>query len=151
MRFGVISHSVFFYAEYDSYETSLGEEQFAIAYPLRTMYENLPDVAIASDSPATAWADCDNPFISVMAAVCRRAYNGADINQAEAISVGQALELYTGRAARITGNRGVGLVAPGYEGNFVVLDRDVFTIEESTIDQTRVMRTYLRGELAFSR
>lgn len=66
MNFGVISHSVFFYAEYDSYEASLGEREFKIAYPLKSMYENLPLAAIASDSPATAWEFCDNPFISVM-------------------------------------------------------------------------------------
>ena len=115
------------------------------------MYENLPTFAISSDSPATAWAYCDNPFISVMAAVCRKAYNGADINQKEAVTVGQALELYTGRAAQISTNRGVGLIAPGYEGNFAVLDRDVFTIEPETIDQTKVVTTYLRGDVVFQR
>ena len=151
MNFGVISHSVFFYAEYDSYEASLGEREFKIAYPLKSMYENLPLVAIASDSPATAWEFCDNPFISVMAAVCRKAYNGADINQAEALSVGQALELITGRAAQISTNRDVGVIADGYEGNFVVLDRDVFTIDPESIDQTKVLTTYLRGDVVFQR
>ncbi len=151
MNFGVVSHSVFFYAEYDSYEASLGAKQFEIAYPIKTMYENLPTFAISSDSPATAWAFCDNPFISVMAAVCRKAYNGADINQKEAVTVGQALELYTGRAAQISTNRGVGLIAPGYEGNFAVLDRDVFTIEPETLDQTKVNQTWLRGEKVFQR
>lgn len=151
MNFGVVSHSVFFYAEYDSYEAGLGAKQFEIAYPLKTMYEHLPVFAIASDSPATAWAYCDNPFISVMAAVCRKAYNGADINQAEAISVGQALELITGRAAKVSTNRDVGVIGEGYEGNFVVLDRDVFEIEPETIDQTQVLKTYLRGDLVFDR
>ena len=42
MNFGVVSHSVFFYAEYDSYEASLGARQFKIAYPLKTMYGGYP-------------------------------------------------------------------------------------------------------------
>ncbi|MET0967405.1 MAG: amidohydrolase family protein, partial [Nakamurella sp.] len=98
MTFAVVSHSIFLFAEYDSYQRNLSRSQFDIAYPIRSFYEQVPFAALASDNPATAWADADNVFVSIKAAVLRRAYNGADMNQAEAVTVPQALLLYTGRA-----------------------------------------------------
>lgn len=151
MRFGVVTHSIFFFAEYDSYARNLAPEQVPIAYPIRALYERTPLLAMASDTPATAWEDADDVFTSVQAAVDRRAYDGSDMNQAEKITVGQALHLYTGKAAEMSALTGVGLIAPGYEGNFVVLDRDVFSAEPSEIAKTEVQRTIVRGEVTLER
>ena len=150
MSFAVVSHSIFLFAEYDSYQRSLSPQQFEIAYPIRSFYEHVPFTALSSDSPATAWADADNVFVSIKAAVLRRAYNGADIGQAEAITVPQALLLYTGRARHVAPLDEVGLIEKGYEGCFVVLDRDIFTIDPDEIDQVRVAETWIRGERVFT-
>ncbi len=151
MSFAVVSHSIFMFAEYDSYDRNLSPEQFEIAYPLRSFYERVPFTAMSSDTPATAWADADNVFVSIKAAVERRAYNGADIGQAEAITVPQALLLYTGRAGQVAPLDGVGLIETGYEGSFVVLDRDIFTIDPGEIDQVQVAETWIRGERVYAR
>jgi predicted amidohydrolase YtcJ len=151
MSFAVVSHSIFLFAEYDSYQRSLSPQQFEIAYPIRSFYEQVPFTALSSDSPATAWADADNVFVSIKAAVLRRAYNGADIGQAEAITVPQALLLYTGRARHVAPLDEVGLIEKGYEGCFVVLDRDIFTIDPDEIDQVRVAETWIRGEQVYPR
>jgi predicted amidohydrolase YtcJ len=151
MSFAVVSHSIFLFAEYDSYQRSLSPQQFEIAYPIRSFYEHVPFTALSSDSPATAWADADNVFVSIKAAVLRRAYNGADIGQAEAITVPQALLLYTGRARHVAPLDEVGLIEKGYEGCFVVLDRDIFTIDPGEIDQVRVAETWIRGEQVYPR
>jgi predicted amidohydrolase YtcJ len=111
----------------------------------------VPFTALSSDSPATAWADADNVFVSIKAAVLRRAYNGADIGQAEAITVPQALLLYTGRARHVAPLDEVGLIEKGYEESFVVLDRDIFTIDPDEIDQVRVAETWIRGEQVYPR
>jgi predicted amidohydrolase YtcJ len=150
MSFAVVSHSIFLFAEYDSYQRNLSPRQFDIAYPIRSFYERLPFTALSSDSPATAWADADNVFVSIKAAVLRRAYNGADIGQAEAVTVPQALLLYTGRASRVAPLDGVGKIETGYRGSFVVLDRDIFTIDPEEIDQVRVAQTWIRGEQAYA-
>ena len=151
MAFAVVSHSIFLFAEYDSYEKNLSAEQFEIAYPIRSFYERVPFTALSSDTPATAWADADNVFVSIKAAVTRRAYNGADIGQAEAITVPQALLLYTGRARQVLPLDNVGVIETGYEGSFVVLDRDIFTIDPDEIDQVQVAETWLRGDRAYLR
>jgi predicted amidohydrolase YtcJ len=151
MRFSLVTHSIFFFAEYDSYAQNLSDEQFAIAYPIRSSYERLPLVAMASDAPATAWFEADNVFTSVQAAVDRRSYDGSDMGQAEAVTVGQALHLYTGKAAQISALQRVGLIAPGYDGNFVVLDRDIFDVGVSKIARTQVQRTVVGGDVVFER
>jgi predicted amidohydrolase YtcJ len=151
MSFAVVSHSIFLFAEYDSYARNLSPRQFEIAYPIRSFYENVPLTALSSDNPATAWADADNVFVSIKAAVLRRAYNGADIGRAEAITVPQALLLYTGRARRIAPLDGVGLIETGYEASFVVLDRDIFSIDPNDIDRVRVAETWIRGERVYAR
>lgn len=145
MRFALVSHTIFLFAEYGNYEANLSPAQFEIAYPIRSFYERVPHTALASDAPATAWAEADNPFPSIKAAVTRRAHNGADIGQSEAVTVGQALHLFTGRAASCTTASNVGTIEVGRDADFVLLDRDVFAIEPDRIDEVRVEQTWLRG------
>ena len=82
-------------SEYDSYVQNLSESQFGRTYPVKTFYHDLDHVALSSDAPATTWADPDNVFVSIKAATDRKAYNGADIVREEAITVPQAVRLYT--------------------------------------------------------
>jgi len=83
--------------------------------------------------------------------VLRRAYDGADIGQAEAVTVTEALLLYTGRARHIAPLDEVGLIEKGFEGSFVVLDRDIFSIDPEEIDQVQVAETWIRGERVYAR
>jgi predicted amidohydrolase YtcJ len=69
---------------------------------VKTFYDdNLDHVALPSDAPATTWADPDNFFVSIKAATGRKAYNGADIVREEAITVPQAVRLYTSRSVEL--------------------------------------------------
>jgi len=151
MSFGVATHTNFYFAEYESYERNLSPAQAAIAYPIRSMFDQLPYLALASDCPATAWSQADDVFLSVKAAVVRRAYNGADIGQESAISVPQALLLYTGRAQQLSDMGAVGRIEAGYEGSFVILDRDVFSIDADDIDKVRVAETWVGGVNVYTR
>lgn len=145
MRFALVSHTIFLFAEYEAYAANLSPSQFEMAYPIRSFYEQVPATALASDAPATAWADADNPFFSIMAAVLRRAHNGADMGQHQAVTVGQALELYTHRAAVCTTATGIGSISAGMDADFIVLDRDPFTMPSAELDQVRVLETWIQG------
>ena len=151
MEFGVVTHSIFFFAEYGSYARNLSAEQFAVAYPIRSFYERVPAAALSSDTPATSWSDADDVLLSVQAAVLREAHTGADFNPAEGVTVAQALMLYTGRARLVAPFEGVGLIQPGFEGSFVVLDRDVFSVPPRKVGRVRVAETWIRGEQVFRR
>lgn len=149
MSFAVVSHTIFFFAEYRAYANNLSADQFEIAYPIKSFYEHVPAAALSSDAPATAWAD--DVFVSVQAAVRRRSHTGADIGQHEAITVPQAILLYTARAAQCMPLDGLGQIEAGYEGSFVVLDRDVFSIDPDDIDLVQVDETWVAGEQRFLR
>lgn len=146
MTFGIATHTVFFFAEYDGYEKALRAEQVTDAYPIARLYAGLEPLALSSDRPATAWSGADDVMLSVEAAVRRRTYNGIDFGPEAAITVAQALLLYTGRARLLSSLEGVGLLAPGFDGSFAVLERDVFTVPADEIAAVRVAETWIRGE-----
>lgn len=149
MRYAVVSHTIFMFAEWRNYERNLSPSQFAMAYPIRSFYERIPATALASDLPATSWPDADNVFVSIRAAVDRRSHTGADMGQEQAVTVPQAVLLYTGRASRVAGHDDQGRIETGCAASFVVLDRDVFTVPTHEIDQVGVAETWVRGELRY--
>ena len=147
MRFGAATQIIFLFAEYDSYWQNLTDAQFQRAYPIKDFYREIDHLALSSDAPATTWADPDNVFVSIKAAITRRAYNGAAIIPEQAITVSQAVLLYTARAASVAPLEGrLGRIAQGYEASFIVLDRDIFTLDANELDQTRVLQTWIAGE-----
>jgi len=151
MDFGIATHTVFFFAEYDGYEKALRAEQVPDAYPIARLYEGVEALALSSDRPATAWSGADDVMLSVEAAVRRRTYNGIDFGPEAAITVAQALLLYTARARLLSPLEGVGMLQPGFDGTFAVLARDVFTVPEDEIADVRVAETWIRGERVFER
>lgn len=148
MSFAIVSHTIFYFAEYGSYDKALTDDLRGEAYPIRRYYGSSLPTALASDAPATAWSEVDHVFTSIKAAVVRRAHTGADIGQGQAVTLPQAILLYTARAARL---EGLGQIAEGFEGSFVVLDRDPFAIPEDELDQVQVAQTWLRGEQVYTR
>lgn len=151
MRFGVGTHTIFLYAEREAYRRNLGAPQEEIAYPIRSLYDAGLPLALSSDRPATAWADADDVFVSVEAAVRRRAWDDSDIGQHSAITVAQALLLYTGRARALAALGPVGVIEPGAAGDFVVLDRDVLSVPDDEISSVRVAETWIAGERVWTR
>ncbi len=146
MSFGIATHTVFFFAEYDGYARALHADQVPLAYPLSRLYAGIEALALSSDRPATSWSGADDVLLSVEAAVRRRAYSGAPFGPDQAITTAQALLLYTGRAALLSPLEGVGTLQPGSDASFVVLDRDVFAVPDEDISRVRVAETWIRGE-----
>ncbi|MGM1017911.1 MAG: amidohydrolase [Actinomycetota bacterium] len=145
MSFGIATHTIFFFAEYDGYEKALHPDQFSLAYPLDRLYRTITPLALSSDRPATAWSGADDVLLSVEAAVRRRAYNDASFAPDASISLAQALLLYTGRASLLSPLEGVGVIRPGFDGSFVILDRDVFSVPDSEIARVTISETWIRG------
>ncbi len=146
MAFGVATNIDFFFCEYDSYAQNLSPEQFARTYPVRDLLATIEALALSSDSPATTWDEPDNVFLSIQAAVTRKAYNGASIVPSQAITVPQAVLLYTGRARTLGDTPDLGMIAPGFQASFITLNGDIFTMPPETIINTRVTGTWIRGE-----
>ncbi len=63
------------------------------------------------------------------------------------ITVPQAVRLYTARSVELAPYQdALGQITQGFEASFIILDRDIFTIDVDEIDQTVVQQTWIRGE-----
>ncbi|HEY7786661.1 MAG TPA: amidohydrolase [Pyrinomonadaceae bacterium] len=152
MIFGVATQIIFFFAEHESYTENLSDDEYRRSYPLKTFYENIHHLGLSSDAPATTWSDPDNVFVSIKAAVVRKAYNGAGIVPEQALTVPQAVMLYTARPATMAPFEGrLGQIAEGFDASFIVLDRDIFTVAPDELDRTLVLQTWIQGEKVYER
>lgn len=149
MDVGVVTQPIFAYAEIGAYLQNLGVERTRRTYPFRTLIDAGARLCISTDAPATSWAVPSDPFPNIKSAVTRRAYDGTDVGAAEAITVEEALALYTREAARMVGFEGLGMLKAGNKASFAVLDRDILAVPADELDQVGVVATYIRGRKVY--
>lgn len=144
-----VTQPIFFYSEIESYLKNLGPEWTCKTYPVKKLLDRGVKVALSTDSPATSWATMYDPFVNMMAAVTRTAYDGTDCGQEQAIDIRTALELYTRESSMIAGFSRMGMLKPGYKANFAVLSEDVLTVPSEQIGDVKVLETYIGGECVY--
>ncbi|MEH7748484.1 amidohydrolase [Neobacillus drentensis] len=144
-----VTQPIFLFAEIESYHNNLGAERTKKTYPVKSMLEAGIKVAFSSDAPATAWADPVNPFVGIKAAVTRLAYDGTDTGQEQKVDLETAIILYTRAAQEITRIPKVGQLAPGYHADFIILDQDIFEVDQEKIDEIQVIETFIGGNLVY--
>ncbi|MDD4849854.1 MAG: amidohydrolase [Gemmiger sp.] len=95
-----------------------------------------------------------NPFPNLYCAITRQALNGTPAggwHPAQRVSREEALAHYTADSAWAEFAEGEkGKIAPGYLADFVVLDKDYFTVPEGEIPGIRVTRTIVGGRQVFA-
>ena len=138
----------------DGYITDLtipriGEERGKFLYPIGSVQRTGARVAFGSDWYVTS----ANPLDGIEAAVTRLDPDGKTdepLGENEEINLAQAIENYTLNSAYVnfldvdTGSIEIGKLA-----DIIVLDRNLFDIPASEINQVRVIATLFRGELVF--
>ena len=133
----------------------VGDRLRQIAYPggLRPLgFRSLLDAGVplagSSDYPVARY----EPLPAIHAAVTRRTLEGATLLAEEAITVDEALGMYTLGAARALGVADqAGSLTEGKRADLVVLDADPGEVAVEKLAELRVLRTYVGGELAFER
>jgi predicted amidohydrolase YtcJ len=99
-------------------------------------------LAGSSDAPV---ADA-SVLAAIESAVTRRTEHGEVLDADQALTVEEALAMYTVNAARVVGLGAThGVLAPGRAADFVVLDSDPRTADPSRIGAIQVDRTYRAG------
>ena len=137
---------IFPFAEWRSYRASLSDADFNAAYPVKSIAQRLDAFALSSDAPGTTWADPDSVFVSLAAAVTRRDADDGVFGPDEAVSVGTALALYTGRAALVMPENGqIGVIEPGARANFIRLSGNPFMTAPSKLAELRVTGIWRDG------
>jgi predicted amidohydrolase YtcJ len=92
------------------------------------------------------------PLFSIARAVLRRSKYGVSVQPEEAISVMDAVRMFTiwsAEANFMEGSRGS--IAPGKLADFVVLDQDPLSVAPEQLDKIAVAMTIIGGKVAYSR
>jgi hypothetical protein len=128
----------------------IGTERAKTTYAFRSLIESNAHVTFGSDwfvAPAT-------PLEGIYAAVTRRTLDGANADgwvPEQKITVEQALKAYTSEAAYASFEEDVkGMLKPGMLADFVLLDRDITSIQPQEIAETEVLRTVVGGRVVFT-
>lgn len=126
----------------------LGADRAQRCHPIRSLMRAGAELVYGSDWPAAA-PDVD-PWIGLAGMLTRKHPKGAypgEVGAGEAISLDEALPLFTTNGARAMGRPDlVGALRPGLSADFIVLDRNLYSIPPEDIAESRVMATIFEGE-----
>ena len=127
-------------------EDRLGENRISGAYAYKTLFENAGIVALGTDFPV----EQVSPFLTFYAAVARQdteGYPEGGFNSSNALSREETLKGMTIWAAYSNfEDTEKGSLEVGKLADFIILDRDLMTVEVSEIPSTKVLHTFIGGE-----
>ncbi|UTH14160.1 amidohydrolase [Macrococcus equipercicus] len=125
----------------------VGEERLTYAYAWQTLLNKGIIIGGGSDAPIESF----NPLVGIDAAVNRRPFDAAvQYTMDEALSVFNAVRLYTELAATVAERPDNGLIKAGYLADFTILEADPFTINPFNIHQIKVAMTVVDGDIVYS-
>jgi len=127
----------------------IGEELAKTSYAFNTLYQQGALICIGTDAPV----EDSNPFRNIYAAVTRmdqQGYPKGGYQPEERMTVEEAVDAYTYLGAKNQFQEKIkGKLLPGYYGDLIVLDRDLFTIDPSEISDTQVEITMVDGKVVY--
>ena len=132
-------------------EDRIGPERIKGAYAWRKFLDAGVVVASGSDFPV----ELANPFHGLYAAVSRQDRNGLPEGgwyAEESLTRAEALHSFTlGAAFAALQEDRLGSLEPGKWADFILIDRDYFTIDVSEIDDIDVLETWIGGQKVYDR
>ncbi len=149
---GVIAAMQPTHATSDMYwiEERLGPERVLYAYTWRSLLDSGARLALGSDFPV----EQVNPMLGIAAAITRQDTDGwpkGGWHPQQKLSREEAVRGFTLDAAYAAFmEKSVGSLESGKRADFIVLDRDIFAIETADIAKTKVLQTWLDGELVYT-
>ena len=125
----------------------IGPQRLKRYFPHRTYLEK----GILSVGNSDWFVTSGNIAQQIYGVVTRKAYTGEVIGSEQAISVKDALRLYTTNGAYASFEEtSKGSIEPGKLADMVVLDRDIFAIPEDEIKEIKVETTIVGGEIVYN-
>jgi hypothetical protein len=128
-------------------EDRLGPERAACSYAWKAFLDAGVPLAFGTDYPV----EPVTPFRGLYAAVTRMNEGGTKTYFPEnKLTRGQALYAYTqGSAYAEFAEKRKGKLAPGFDADFVLVDRDLYTVDAPAILGTRVRATFVAGKESY--
>jgi len=125
-------------------EERLGPQRAAYSYAWKAFLDAGVPLAFGTDYPV----EPITPFRGLYAAVTRKNEAGnKEYHPANKLTRGQALAAYTqGSAYAEFAEKHKGKLIPGYDADFILVDRDLYKVAASEILRTEVKETYVNGK-----
>ncbi|WP_420719873.1 amidohydrolase [Novosphingobium aerophilum] len=131
-------------------EARLGPDRLAGAYAWKSIAAAGATLAFGSDTPV----EPSQPFVGLAVAITRQGADGQPFNgwqPQEALSREAALNAYTtGAAYAMFAEDRLGRIAKGYRADFLFVDADPMLATPEKLRATRVLETWIGGQLAWS-
>lgn len=131
-------------------EDRVGSDRIKGAYAWQTLLGQGTVVASGSDFPV----ESANPFLGIYAAITRKDIQGNPLGgwyANEAMTREQTLRSFTLDAAYAGFQEDIlGSLEAGKWADFIIIDRDLMTVEDSQLWQTKVLQTWVAGKQVFS-
>jgi predicted amidohydrolase YtcJ len=141
----------FLYTFGDFFPDYLGDYARAGRFPFRTLRDHGLRVASSSDVSGSELRHA-NPFFNAWCLTERRGFRGEVIDESEAITVDEALEMQTCDAAEAAGVANErGSLEPGKAGDLVVLDRDPRHLAGEDLLNVHVDYVVRNGQIIYAR
>ncbi|MBB4819157.1 putative amidohydrolase YtcJ [Pseudomonas alcaligenes] len=119
---------------------------FRYQYPAHSLLQQGATIAGASDWPVSS----PNPWAAMAQAVTREGEKGV-LNAEERLDRETMFYAYTLNAARTIGQeKSIGSLAAGKQADFILLDRDVFTVDAKALAETQVLKTWFGGREVYT-
>jgi predicted amidohydrolase YtcJ len=136
------------YALGDQYLENFGPERSRWLHPHKTMQDMGIIAGGNNDCPVAFYS----PFVQMYAAVTRKTGSGQVIGPEEAISIMDAIRVYTWNGAYLGKDEDrLGSIEPGKLADLIVLDRDITTVPPEELLETRVLMTVVDGKIVYRR
>lgn len=144
----VVCQPSFLYYHGQRYLEGVPSGQLGWLYPIGALRRYGVKVAASSDSPLVS---C-NPLLGIYAAVTRRTETGQTLSPQHAVSVEEALRMYTLGGAYASFEEEIkGTISPGKLADLVVLSDDPTGVAPEAIKDIQVMQTIIDGKVAWER
>ncbi|MBB5159392.1 amidohydrolase [Saccharopolyspora phatthalungensis] len=131
------------------YIKHLGRERIGTVMPFRTLIDAGLPIPGNSDAIGIT-AEQHHPFLAMQAAVVRRSQDGALLDPQEAVTVQEAIAMYTRWAAYSLGRETeIGSIEPGKLADFVITGVDPLTAPD--LGAVTVESTWIGGRKVYSR
>jgi predicted amidohydrolase YtcJ len=129
----------------------LDQDRLSRTYAFRTLLNNKSMLAFGTDWDVAPL----NPILGIYAAVTRRTLDDKNPNgwfPQEKISVAEAVQCYTANSAYAAFRENkTGQLKAGMLADFIVLDKNIFTIDPVEIKDVTVLRTIVGGKEMFTK
>ena len=126
-------------------------ERSSIGYPMKSLANNGVRLAFGADAPIEE----PDPIAGIFAAATRKRHD--ELSQPgwhaeQCLSVEEAVRGYTIGAAYASGEESIkGSITPGKLADFVILSKDIFTVNHLEIATTEILGTVVGGRVVFDK